>query len=68
MTDSQIGKVDFGKSKNNINNVGTGVPLVMKYHPKLKIVEQLVTKLQYLLYQDEVMKKKNLVSYHTARK
>ena len=40
-----MGKVELVQSKNNTNKLGTGVPFAMTYHPKLKVVNQLLRKL-----------------------
>ena len=64
--------IRFGPSKNNTNKLGTGVPFVTIYHSKLKVVGELMKKLQFLLYQDEVVKKvlmpQLIVCYCSVRK
>lgn len=39
----QMGKVTTGQSKNNTYKLGTRVPFRMTYHPKDKMVGQLIT-------------------------
>ena len=72
MIDLEMEKVRFSQSKNNTNKLGTGVPFVMTYHPKSKLVGQLMKILQKLLYQNEVVKKvftpQPIVFYGFARK
>ena len=72
MINLEMEKVRFGQSKNNTNKQGTGVPFVMTYHPKSKLVGQLMKILQQLLYQNEVVKKvfipQPIVFYGFARK
>ena len=57
MINLEMEKVSFSQSNNNTNELGTEVPFVMTYHPKLKVVPQLMKVLQHLLYQDELVKK-----------
>ena len=73
MIDSQIGKVKFGqKFKAGSKQAVVSVPYVIRYHPKLKKIAQVMKKLERLLYQDESVKRlftpPPMVSYRSARK
>ena len=72
MIDLQMGKFRFCQSKKNTNELGVGVPFVMKDGPKCIGVVQLMKKLQRLLSQYEIVKKvftaPLIVSYRSARK
>ena len=73
MIDSQMGKVKFGQRlKAGSKQAGFGVPFVITYHPKLKKIMKIMKKLEYLLYQDESVKRVftplPMVSYCIARK
>ena len=58
MIDSQMGKVKFGQRlKVGGKQAGCGVPFVIKYHPKLKKIAQIMKKLENLLCQDESVKR-----------
>ena len=70
MIDSQIGKVKFGqKFKAGSKQAVVSVPYVIRYHPKLKKIAQVMKKLEY---QDESLKRlftpPPMVSYRSARK
>ena len=55
MIDSQMGKVKFGQRlKAGSKQTGFGVWFAITYHPKPKKIIQIMKKLEYLLYQEEV--------------
>lgn len=70
MIDSEMEEVRFGQNKKNNNKLGT--ESVFHDYPELKVVWQLMKKLQHLLYQNEAAKKvftpPTIVSYRSARK
>ena len=73
MIDSQMGKVKFGQRlKAGSTQAGVGVTVVITYHPKLKKIAKIMKKLEFLLYQEETVKRVfsplPMVSYRTARK
>ena len=68
MTDSQMGKVKFGQRlKAGSKQAGFGVSFAITYHPKPKKIIQIMKKLEYLLYQEEVFAPPPMVSYRSAR-
>ena len=72
MINLEMEKVRFSQSNNNINELGTEIPFIMTYHPKLKVAGQLMKVLQHVLYQDELVKKvltpPPIAFYRIARK
>ena len=73
MIDLQMEKVEFGQRlKAGSKQAGFGGPFVLKYHPKLKKIAQIMEKLEHLLYRDESVKgvftSPSMVSYRSAKK
>ena len=73
MTDSQMGKVEFGQSlKAGSEYAGVVVAFVITYHPKLKKKVQIMNSLEHLRYQNKFVKRvftpPPMVSYRSAKK
>ena len=74
LIESKAKKVKITRNVNNTNRSKSikGVPFVLNHHPKLKSLNEILTKNLYLLYMDKEVKKvslsKLLISFRSARK